>query len=114
MTTVAEIDAYRGWPSAEWWDYSHIAEECARHTGYAVVNAGDRLDRTAQLKPAMYLRGMEQFLMDLTLEPALAEAIIEHITDLLPGVQPACVRGRPRHRHLHDGRRLRHAERTHD
>ena len=80
MSSVAEIDAYQGWPSAEWWDYAHIAEECDRHAGYAVVNAGDRLDRTAQLKPATYLRGMQQFLMDLTLEPAIAEAIIEHIT----------------------------------
>ncbi len=80
MSSVAEIDAYQGWPSAEWWDYTHVAEECDSHRGYAVVNAGDRLDRTAQLKPATYLRGMEQFLMDLTLEPALAEAIIEQIT----------------------------------
>lgn len=80
MSSVAEIDAYQGWPSAEWWDYAHIAAECKSHAGYAVVNAGDRLDRTAQLKPAMYLRGMEQFLMDLALDPALAEAIIEHIT----------------------------------
>lgn len=80
LSTVAEIDAYAGWPSAGWWDYTELAEQCAAHAGYAVVNAGDRLDRTAQLKPAMYLRGMEQFFMDLALEPALAEAIIEHIT----------------------------------
>ncbi len=79
MTTVAEIEAYPGWPSPDWWDYSKVAEECDSHAGYAVVNAGDRLDRTAQMKPAMYLRGMEQFLMDLTLEPVLAEAIIDHI-----------------------------------
>jgi hypothetical protein len=36
-------------------------------------------DLTAQLKPAMYLRGMERILMDLALEPAIAEAIIERI-----------------------------------
>jgi len=81
MTSVAEIEAYPGWPRAEWWDYSRVAEQCEHHAGYAVVSAGDRLDRTAQLKPAMYLRGMEQFLMDLTLEPVLADAIIEHIVD---------------------------------
>jgi uroporphyrinogen decarboxylase len=80
MTSVAEIDAYAGWPSADWWDYTHLVEQCDQHRDYAVVIAGDRLDRTAQLKPAMYLRGMEQFLIDLALEPALAEAIIEHIT----------------------------------
>jgi uroporphyrinogen decarboxylase len=80
MSTVGEIDGYQGWPSAAWWDYSQVERQCESFAGYAVVNAGDRLDRTAQLKPAMYLRGMEQFLMDLALDPALADAIIEHIT----------------------------------
>ena len=80
MTTVCEIEAYAGWPSADWWDYSHIVEECRRYPGKCIVFAGDRLDRTAQLKPAMYLRGVEQILMDLALHPALVECIIEHIT----------------------------------
>ncbi len=80
MTTVREIEAYAGWPSADWWDYAHIAEESRRHAGKCVVFAGDRLDRTAQLKPAMYLRGVEQILTDLALNPALVECIVEHIT----------------------------------
>jgi uroporphyrinogen decarboxylase len=46
---------------------------------YAVVNMGDRLDRTAQLKPAMYLRGVEQILADLIENEALADAIFERI-----------------------------------
>ena len=79
--SVADIETYPGWPSPDWWSYGAIADECERHASYAVVSAGDRLDRTAQLKPAMYLRGMEQFLMDLALEPELTEAIIEHIVD---------------------------------
>ena len=81
VTTVAEVDGYPRWPSPDWWDYSHVAEECARHPGYAVVLAGDRLDRTCQLKTACYLRGMEQFLIDLVLDPALAEAILRHIVE---------------------------------
>ena len=80
MTTVREIEAYAGWPSPDWWDYSHTAEECRGHPGKCIVFAGDRLDRTAQLKPAMYLRGIEQILIDLALNPALVECIIEHIT----------------------------------
>ena len=79
MTTVQEIEDYGKWSSPDWWDYSHIAEDCEKHRGYAVVIAGDRLDRTAQLKPAMYLRGMEQFYVDLKRNPKLAQAIIEHI-----------------------------------
>jgi len=80
-TALAEIEAYPGWPSPDWWDYSDLHKGCAECEGYAAVNAGDRKDRTAQLKPAMYLRGMEQFLFDLQENPAIAEAIIAHIVD---------------------------------
>jgi uroporphyrinogen decarboxylase len=80
-TTVAEIEGYPGWPSPDWWDYSNLAADCERCSGYAVVNAGDRKDRTAQLKPAMYLRGIEQFLLDLQENPSIAEAIIARIGD---------------------------------
>ena len=62
-------------PSADWWDYAQLGEQCRAYAGYAVVNAGDRLDRTAQLKPMMYLRGMEQTYVDLALNPDVAEAI---------------------------------------
>jgi uroporphyrinogen decarboxylase len=41
---------------------------------------GDRLDRTAQLKPAMYLRGVEQIMLDLALNPEIVDCINEHIT----------------------------------
>jgi uroporphyrinogen decarboxylase len=81
-TTIQEIESYSGWPTEDYWDYEGVKAECeaAAKTGCAVVNGGDRLDRTAQLKPAMYLRGTEQFLSDLVLEPALAECILEHIS----------------------------------
>jgi len=78
--TVAEIEAYPNWPSPDWWDYAELAQQCRRHAGFAVVNAGDRKDRTAQLKPAMYLRGVEQAMLDLIENPALLEAIIARIT----------------------------------
>jgi uroporphyrinogen decarboxylase len=80
-TTVREIEAYAHWPSADQWRYEVVKAECdeAGRTGCAVVNGGDRLDRTAQLKPSMYLRGTEQFLSDLVLEPAIADCILEHI-----------------------------------
>lgn len=81
MTSTAEVDAYPGWPSADWWDYSSLASDCAavRAAGYAVVNAGDRLDRTAQLKTLMYLRGMEQTYIDIATDPGLVDCILHHI-----------------------------------
>lgn len=79
--TAAEVDAYGRWPSPDWWDYSQLLAQCRAHADYAVVNCGDRLDRTAQLKPMMYLRGMEQAYLDLALYPEVAEAIIGHIVE---------------------------------
>lgn len=79
--TPSEVDGYGRWPSPDWWDYSHVREQCLAHEGYAVVSAGDRLDRTAQLKPMMYLRGMEQTYLDLADGGGVAEAIIAHIVE---------------------------------
>jgi uroporphyrinogen decarboxylase len=79
--TAREVEEYQGWPSAEWWDYSTIYEDCCGFSGYVVVNAGDRLDRTAQLKPAMYLRGMEQVYIDLYQNPQIAESIFSRIRE---------------------------------
>jgi len=77
--TVADIEGYEGWPSPDWWDYSGVAEQCRAHPGRAVVIKGNRLDRTAQLKTMMYLRGMEQIFMDLRRRPELVEAMLEQI-----------------------------------
>ncbi len=79
--TVADIDGYRHWPSPDWWDYSAVARECAQYPDWAVVNAGDRLDRTAQFKPMMYLRGMEQAYIDLVWNPEIVDAIVGHIRE---------------------------------
>ena len=82
MTTVEEINQYPGWASADWWDYSKVKEECAKHhPDYCVINVGDRLDRTAQLKPMMYLRGIQQAFLDLAIHPKIVEAIRDHIVN---------------------------------
>ncbi|MDI6782933.1 MAG: uroporphyrinogen decarboxylase family protein [bacterium] len=80
-TTVQEIERYPNWPSPDWWDYSTIAADCDKYKDSVIVNAGDRLDRTAQLKPFFYLRGMEQTYMDLVLNPQIVEALLAHIRD---------------------------------
>ena len=81
--TPADVDAYPYWPDPDGWDFSKLREQCeaVRAAGRAVVNAGDRLDRTAQLKTMMYLRGMEQTYVDLRHDPQIAEAIFGHVTD---------------------------------
>jgi uroporphyrinogen decarboxylase len=89
MTTVEEIEAYEGWPSPEWWDYSKMKQECEYwHPEYFVLNKGDRLDRTAQLKPMMYLRGIQQTFIDLAQNPKIVECIRDHIVNYFVEYNP--------------------------
>ena len=45
-----------------------------------VVFMGDRLNRFAQLKPAMYIRGMEEIFIDLLVRPDMARAVFRNLT----------------------------------
>ena len=78
--SIADIEKH-AWPDPSNWDYSGVKGACnaIRNAGYVVVFGGDRLDRTAQLKAGMYLRGTEQFVMDLALDPEITECILQHI-----------------------------------
>ena len=80
-TTVDEVHAYEHWPSPDWFDYSGIETQCeaVRAAGRVAVFMGDRLNRIAQLKPAMYLRGVEAILVDLSVNPDVAAAIFANI-----------------------------------
>lgn len=76
-----EILEYHHWPSADWFDYSVIEEQCrkVRDSGRIVVFMGDRLNRLAQLKPALYLRGSEQVFVDLAINAEIARALFKRI-----------------------------------
>ena len=79
--SVEEVERYGHWPSPDWFDYRAIEAQCdaIRRDARAVVFMGDRLNRVAQLKPAMYLRGVESILTDLALNPEVAAAILMRI-----------------------------------
>jgi hypothetical protein len=67
--SVGEIENYPHWPSPDWFDCRVIEAQCneVRAKNRVVVFMGDRLNRVAQLKPAMYLRGVENIFMDLAM-----------------------------------------------
>lgn len=75
--TVKDVEKHR-WPSPDWYAYT-IGEDLKGKEQFAVVCGADRLNRTAQFKPAMYLRGIEKLLMDLILNPQIVEAITERL-----------------------------------
>ena len=89
MKTVEEINTYTRWPTPDWWDYSKVKQECAKwHPQYFVLNKGDRLDRTAQLKPMMYMRGIQQTFIDLAANPKIVECIRDHIINYFVNYNP--------------------------
>jgi uroporphyrinogen decarboxylase len=81
LTSVEQVERYPGWPSPDAFDYSVIEGQCdrIREQGRVVVFMGDRLNRVAQLKPAMYLRGLENAFLDLILRPEIAHAVLGQI-----------------------------------
>ena len=81
MNTVEEIEGYDHWPSPDWFDYSVVEAQCEkiRARGRVAVFQGDRMNRLAQLKPAMYLRGVEQIFIDMCAEPEIAEAVFRKV-----------------------------------
>ena len=83
MTSVEEIKNYSKWPKADWFDYDSVRKQAkrARDTGKIVIFMGDRLNRCALLKPAMYVRGVEQILVDLYANKEIAKAIFDKIAE---------------------------------
>ena len=81
--SVEDVVHHPGWPDPDWFDYSGIARQCqaVRDGGRVAVFMGDRLNRIAQLKPAMYIRGIERILTDLALDPEIAHAIFRKIRE---------------------------------
>lgn len=77
MNSVDEILAYQHWPDPNDFDYTGIKQQCEQASPRAVFFMGDRLNRIAQLKPAMYLRGMEQVMVDVAINSDILKAIIE-------------------------------------
>ena len=79
--SVDEVESYDGWPAAEWFRYDVVERQCKGilEEGRVVVFMGDRLNRIAQLKPAMYIRGMEQIYIDMAADPDVAKAVFAKV-----------------------------------
>ena len=81
---IDDIESYEHWPDPDWLDYSVIEEQCdiVHEKKRVVMFMGDRLNRIAQLKPLMYLRGVEKALSDLGRKnSSIFDAVLEKIVD---------------------------------
>lgn len=74
VTQVEELKNFR-FPSPDWYDYTHIKEECEEYKGYVIYtgNAGvpDLMNSIARC------RGVEQVLLDIALEDPVYLALVE-------------------------------------
>ncbi len=67
------------WPSLDWWDYSAITRAIEAHS-----KKGERaimFFAGGSFETPWYIRGFEQFLMDLYINPEISEAICKKVTD---------------------------------
>ncbi len=78
--TISDIENYP-WPNPDHYDYSVIPKLCEKYSDCAILNVGSRINRTSVLKAAMYLRGMQQLMIDMALNPLLVDALLEKISD---------------------------------
>ena len=78
-----DIEAYDHWPDPDMFNYDVIEQQCdaIREKNRVVVFMGDRLNRVAQLKPAMYLRGSEKIFVDLVIREEIVGTIFRKITE---------------------------------
>ena len=81
--TPEDVVAYAHWPDAGMFDYGVVEQQCdaIRQADRVVVFMGDRLNRVAQLKPAMYLRGSENIFIDLAVRQDIAAAVFRKIRE---------------------------------
>lgn len=74
-TSVADVERH-AWPKPEWHDFSSVATALRQQPeapfiiGYAAIGWW-----------SWEMRGMEQFLQDLLVEPEVAAAIVDHVAD---------------------------------
>ncbi len=76
--TVKEIENYT-WPSVDWFDFSRLKEEIKKindHERHIIAYFAGGAFETP-----WYMRGMEQFLIDLVTQPEIAEAISKKAAD---------------------------------
>ena len=77
--TAADIDAHP-WPRPDWWDFS------AARQAINFINSGTQYHIRYRIgsvfEVAWQMRGMEKFLMELSMEPALPMRIMSTLTDI--------------------------------
>jgi len=92
LSSVKTIDELEDWspPSPDWYDYHSLCSQCETYDVYATVFVGDRTNRTSVLHQAMYLRGVQQALIDPLRDPQFTHRLYEKITEFYLELNERC------------------------
>ena len=78
--TVEDLRAFN-WPEPEWWNFEQVPELIAQLNQFEKFHLRFRAGSVFEL--AWQLRGMERFLLDLAISPALPTYMMTRITEVL-------------------------------
>jgi uroporphyrinogen decarboxylase len=79
VSSIAEVEAYPYWPSADMWDYDQYTEDCAGFEEYAVLGGAWGWFFEA----ACELTGMDRWFLLMNDKPEVARAILEKTTGFM-------------------------------
>jgi uroporphyrinogen decarboxylase len=77
VETVEEVLNYKGWPSPDWFDFSHLAEQCDKWMEYAIIGG----PWVVVFTDATELVGMEEFFVKMHTHPEVMQAVIRKVSD---------------------------------
>jgi uroporphyrinogen decarboxylase len=87
LKDASELEHYN-WPRAEWWDAAALRDEIDQldKQGDYAIALEEFGDPGGMFEIALYLRGMEQLMMDMATQPELAYETMRHVTDFYLGL----------------------------
>jgi uroporphyrinogen decarboxylase len=77
FSTLEEIERHYSWPSPDWWDYSTLPLQLLSYSSYPIQGGGSEPFLTYK-----NLRGQEQALMDLIINPQMVHYCLDMLFDL--------------------------------
>lgn len=77
VETVEQVEAYTGYPSPDWFDFSHLRAECERWRDYAIIGG----PWVVVFTDATELVGMSEFFMKMHTHPDVMHAVMNKVSD---------------------------------
>ncbi|MFQ6130489.1 MAG: uroporphyrinogen decarboxylase family protein [Armatimonadota bacterium] len=77
VETVEQVEAYEGWPSADWFDFRGLREQCEAWRDYAIIGG----PWVVVFTDATELVGMAEFFAKMHSHPEVMQAVVGKVSD---------------------------------